>query len=263
MEQERHLRVDVVLRRAVRRPRQAGRLQDRAGRPGERPDHPVTAAARSRAFFNVCRHRGAQAVHRGERRGQAGVPMPVPRLDLRPGRQADRRAEPDQDARHRPGRVRPASASRVREWLGYVWVCLADEPPSFEDDRHAATVVDRLGDVESIDHYDIDDLERRPPDRLRRQGELEAHHRELHGVLPLRHHPPGTDRGAARVRRRATPPSTTSATAPSSARTSRASPSTAREGLDQHPRRRPRTRTGATTRSRSSRRCSSTWCPTT
>ena len=23
----------------------------------------------------------------------------------------------------------------VREWLGYVWVCLADEPPSFEEDR--------------------------------------------------------------------------------------------------------------------------------
>ena len=89
----------------------------------------------------------------------------------------------------------------VREWLGYVWVCLADEPPSFED-TVMQEIVDRLGDVESIDHYADRRPEPGPPNRLRRQGQLEAHHRELHGVLPLRHHPPGTDRGAARVRRR-------------------------------------------------------------
>ena len=46
----------------------------------------------------------------------------------------------------------------VREWLGYVWVCLADEPPSFEDDVIGA-VVERLGDVESIEHYGVDSLE--------------------------------------------------------------------------------------------------------
>src|SRR3954447_16449130 len=40
------------------------------------------------------------------------------------------------------------------------------------------------------------------PHHLRRQGELEAHHRELHGVLPLRDDPPGAHRGAPRVRRR-------------------------------------------------------------
>ena len=41
MEQADDLRVDVVLRRAVRRPRQARRLQDRSGRTGERAAHPV------------------------------------------------------------------------------------------------------------------------------------------------------------------------------------------------------------------------------
>ena len=33
----------------------------------------------------------------------------------------------------------------VREYLGYVWVCLADEPPSFEEDVMGA-IEERLGD---------------------------------------------------------------------------------------------------------------------
>jgi Rieske 2Fe-2S family protein len=47
--------------------------------------------------------------------------------------------------------------ANVREWLGYVWVCLSDNPPTFEDDVLGA-VVERLGDLESIDRYDIDAL---------------------------------------------------------------------------------------------------------
>ena len=46
----------------------------------------------------------------------------------------------------------------VREWLGYVWVCLADEPPSFEETVVPARSSTRLGDVESIDHYGLDSL---------------------------------------------------------------------------------------------------------
>jgi Rieske 2Fe-2S family protein len=42
----------------------------------------------------------------------------------------------------------------VREWLGYIWVSLAADPPSFEDDVMGA-VVRRLGDVESIERYDL------------------------------------------------------------------------------------------------------------
>ncbi len=45
----------------------------------------------------------------------------------------------------------------VREWLGYVWVCLADNPPSFEEDV-VGVVVERLGDTESIEHYGIENL---------------------------------------------------------------------------------------------------------
>jgi Rieske 2Fe-2S family protein len=45
----------------------------------------------------------------------------------------------------------------VREWLGYVWLCLADEPPSFEQEV-MQTIADRLGDLESIERYDLDNL---------------------------------------------------------------------------------------------------------
>ena len=102
----------------------------------------------------------------------------------------------------------------------------------------------------------------RPADRLRRQGQLEAHRRELHGVLPLRDHPPRADRGAARVRRRLRG---------AVLRRTRRRVRRRRQGVH---RRRLRgagpasrasapSRTAATTRSRSSRRSSSTWCPTT
>ena len=45
----------------------------------------------------------------------------------------------------------------VREWLGYVWVSLADEPPVFEA-TVMEEVVERLGEVENLDHYDLANL---------------------------------------------------------------------------------------------------------
>ncbi|EFL20409.1 Rieske (2Fe-2S) region [Streptomyces himastatinicus ATCC 53653] len=51
----------------------------------------------------------------------------------------------------------------VREWLGYVWVCLADDPPSFEEDV-IGVVAERLGDAEAIANYGIDGL--RPGRRI-------------------------------------------------------------------------------------------------
>jgi len=45
----------------------------------------------------------------------------------------------------------------VREWLGYVWVCLAEEPPSFEADVEGA-VVERLGDLSLLDAYGVESL---------------------------------------------------------------------------------------------------------
>src|SRR5699024_11220277 len=45
----------------------------------------------------------------------------------------------------------------IREWLGYVWVCLADEPPSFED-TVLGEVRTRFGEVQSVDNYGIEHL---------------------------------------------------------------------------------------------------------
>jgi Rieske 2Fe-2S family protein len=48
-------------------------------------------------------------------------------------------------------------AVAAREWLGYVWVCLADAPPSFEE-RVMGAVAGRLGTVEAIDAYRLESL---------------------------------------------------------------------------------------------------------
>ena len=46
---------------------------------------------------------------------------------------------------------------RLREWLGYAWVCLAAEPPSFEDTVIGA-VSERLGAPDAIGRYRVNDL---------------------------------------------------------------------------------------------------------
>jgi Rieske 2Fe-2S family protein len=48
-------------------------------------------------------------------------------------------------------------AVAAREWLGYVWVCLAEAPPSFEE-RVMGAVSGRLGTVEAIDAYRLESL---------------------------------------------------------------------------------------------------------
>ncbi|MFC5218750.1 aromatic ring-hydroxylating oxygenase subunit alpha [Streptomyces coerulescens] len=110
-----------------------------------------------KAFLNICRHRGAKlcTAESGEVRrafqcpyhawtyGLDGKLVAAPNLTSMPD--IDRTAY-------------GLAEVHVREWLGYVWVCLADIPPSFESDVMGA-VVDRLGDVESIDRYDIDHLQ--------------------------------------------------------------------------------------------------------
>jgi len=108
------------------------------------------------AFLNVCRHRGARLC--GEESGQV-------RRNLRCGYHAwsydlDGRlvaapnlvAMPDID-RDAYGLIRVC----LREWLGYVWVCVAQEPPSFED-TVIAEVTARLGDSAAIDRYRGEDL---------------------------------------------------------------------------------------------------------
>jgi Rieske 2Fe-2S family protein len=109
-----------------------------------------------RGFFNICRHRGAQLCTEssGEVKRAFQCPYHAWTYDL------DGKLVAAPNITKMPDVDRVEYGLRtvhVREWLGYVWVCLAEEPPSFEDDVLAA-IVERLGDVESIDRYQVQDL---------------------------------------------------------------------------------------------------------
>ncbi|MBT2491659.1 aromatic ring-hydroxylating dioxygenase subunit alpha [Streptomyces sp. ISL-96] len=115
-----------------------------------------TRTGELRAFLNVCRHRGARLCTEsaGEVRrnlqcpyhawtyGLDGTLVAAPNLQKMP----------DID-RTEYGLVKVA----LREWLGYAWICLADEPPSFED-TVIGDVVERLGDTVTIERYDTEGL---------------------------------------------------------------------------------------------------------
>lgn len=115
-----------------------------------------------RAFLNVCRHRGAQLCTQTE--GQAKRTLRCPyhawtyaldgKLVAAPnlGSLTDDAGEPID--RYHYGLVPVA----LTEWLGYAWVCLADEPPSFAEDV-MGDVTRRLGDADAIDRYGIDVLQ--------------------------------------------------------------------------------------------------------
>jgi Rieske 2Fe-2S family protein len=110
-----------------------------------------------RGFFNVCRHRGAQLCT--ESSGEAKRAFQCPYHAWTYDFDGKLVAAPNITKMPDVDRVEYGLRTvHVREWLGYVWVCLADEPPSFEDDVLAA-VVERLGDLESIDRYEVADLE--------------------------------------------------------------------------------------------------------
>jgi glycine betaine catabolism A len=109
-----------------------------------------------RAFFNVCRHRGSRICTEdsGEvkRAFQCSYHAWTYDLDGKLIAAPNLTKMPDVD-RDEFGLRRP----HVREWLGYVWVALSDEPPSFED-TVMQEVVDRLGEVENLDHYGVAEL---------------------------------------------------------------------------------------------------------
>ena len=109
-----------------------------------------------RAFFNICRHRGAQLCTQdsGEVKRAFQCPYHAWTYDL------DGKLIAAPNLTKMPDIDRTEYGLRriaVREWLGYVWVCLATEPPSFEESV-IKDVLDRLGDLESIDHYDVANL---------------------------------------------------------------------------------------------------------
>ena len=109
-----------------------------------------------RAFFNICRHRGArvcsEASGTGKRSFQCSYHAWTYDLDGRLIAAPNLTKMPDV-GRDEYGLFR----AHAREWLGYIWVCIADEPPSFEETVMGA-VRSRLGDIESIDHYDVGNL---------------------------------------------------------------------------------------------------------
>ena len=104
-----------------------------------------------RAFLNVCRHRGSRLYL--EETGQATRYLRCPyhawSYDL-----AGRLAAAPNLARM-PGLDRAARGLvpvALREWLGYAWLCLAAEPPSFEDTVIGAATA-RLGTADAIEAY--------------------------------------------------------------------------------------------------------------
>jgi Rieske 2Fe-2S family protein len=109
-----------------------------------------------RAFLNVCRHRGARLCteESGTLRRNLQCSYHAWTYDLT-GRLV---AAPNLTSMPDVDRVEYGlHPVHLREWLGYVWVCLAQEPPSF-DDEVPAEVVDRLGSLAAIDGYGIDGL---------------------------------------------------------------------------------------------------------
>lgn len=109
-----------------------------------------------RAFFNICRHRGAKVCSEDAGAGRRSFQCPYHAwtYDL----DGNLIAAPNLTKMPDVGREEYGlHRAHVREWLGYLWVCVADEPPSFEDTVMGA-VRTRLGDLESIDHYQVESL---------------------------------------------------------------------------------------------------------
>jgi Rieske 2Fe-2S family protein len=104
-----------------------------------------------RAFLNVCRHRGSrlcpQEAGQVRRTLRCGYHAWAYELGGRLAAAPNLARMPDID-RDAYGLIPVA----LREWLGYAWVCLADEPPSFEDTVIGAAT-ERLGDPAAIESY--------------------------------------------------------------------------------------------------------------
>jgi glycine betaine catabolism A len=114
------------------------------------------AVGEPRAFLNICRHRGSVLCP-----AEGGTVKRTFRcsyhawsydLDGRLAAAPNLVKMPDID------RVEFGLRTlHVREWLGYVWVCLSGSPPSFDEDVLGACA-ERLGDLAAVERYGIGDL---------------------------------------------------------------------------------------------------------
>ncbi|MGW2558948.1 aromatic ring-hydroxylating oxygenase subunit alpha [Streptomyces sp. NPDC001514] len=109
-----------------------------------------------RAFLNVCRHRGARLCSEpaGEVRRTLRCTYHAWTYDLDGTLVAAPNLARMKDIDREAYGLRRVA---LREWLGYAWVCLADEPPSFEDTVMEAAV-ERLGEAAAIDRYRTEEL---------------------------------------------------------------------------------------------------------
>ncbi|ADP79342.1 aromatic ring-hydroxylating oxygenase subunit alpha [Pseudofrankia inefficax] len=105
------------------------------------------------AFLNVCRHRGARLCVEAAGRTRRTLRCPYHAwtysLDGSLVAAPNLADAPDVD-RSAYGLHRV----HVREWLGYVWVCPAASPPSFEETVIGAAT-ERLGDPAAIERYQV------------------------------------------------------------------------------------------------------------
>ena len=109
-----------------------------------------------RGFLNVCRHRGARICTEPE--GQVRRNLQCPYHAWTYDFTGKLVAAPNLTSMPDVDRVEHGLLPvHLREWLGYVWICLGDDPPSFEADV-IGEVVTRLGDVASIERYGIENL---------------------------------------------------------------------------------------------------------
>ncbi|WP_028921155.1 aromatic ring-hydroxylating oxygenase subunit alpha [Pseudonocardia acaciae] len=110
-----------------------------------------------RAHLNVCRHRGARLCTEpaGEVRNAVRCPYHAWTYGLDGSLIAAPNLAEMADVDRAEYGLRPV---HLREWLGAVWVCLAQRPPSFEDTVMGA-VTARLGDADTVEAWGIDRLE--------------------------------------------------------------------------------------------------------
>ncbi|MFR9728016.1 aromatic ring-hydroxylating oxygenase subunit alpha [Saccharopolyspora sp. MS10] len=110
----------------------------------------------TRAYLNVCRHRGARLCT--EEKGEVRRSFQCPYHAWTYGLDGKLIAAPNLNAMQDIDRVEYGLRTvHVREWLGYVWLCLADEPPSFEE-TVIGDVSERLGTPDAIVGYQVADL---------------------------------------------------------------------------------------------------------
>lgn len=109
-----------------------------------------------RAFLNVCRHRGARLC--SEESGQLRRNIQCMYHAWTYGLDGQLVAAPNLTKMTDIDRSEYGLVTvHLREWLGYVWVCLADEPPSFETEV-IGSADERLGGAGIIGGWQVESL---------------------------------------------------------------------------------------------------------